>query len=90
MSMFIELFSEDVAIHGDGEDTEASFNVTGWPFNMDLGGAAASKISASIVEGETTTQIECENVGSQVTIRFPEPIPGGETKTVRLRAKVFI
>ena len=97
MSMFIELFSEDVDIHGDGEETEAKFNVVGWPFNLDLSEHAEATIAATLVEQpeveggpELLTQLECEQEGSFITIRFPEPIPGGTSQTVRLRAKVFV
>ena len=97
MSMFIELFSEDVDFHGDSESTVAKINLTGWPFNMDLTAAATYKLAASIVGmdettgEETTEQIGCaQEPGNFVVITFPEPIPGGETRTVRLRAKVFV
>lgn len=184
MSMFIEVWSQDVMFHGDGASNSATIQLIGWPFNLDLSEAPDFKLSAmqviggggslvgvftastsddriliashglvdgaeirfvlddpmscalptplnendvyfvtgargndfqvcatsggplinltdrgtgsnevwtsSATGGEALEQIECEQSETFVTIRFPEPIPGGETKVVRLRAKVFV
>jgi hypothetical protein len=89
--MFIEIFTKDFQVWGDGEKDTATVDLAGWPFNIQFGhGQYPDKVAASIVVGEALTQIECSNSGSYVTIKFPSVKPGGEYWTVRLRAKFFV
>jgi hypothetical protein len=89
--MFIEMFSQDVRLWGDGEKDEVTIDMAGWPFNINFGHQQyPDKVAAMVVEGETLTQVECTSSGSYVTIKFPTVKSGGESWTVRLRAKFFV
>jgi hypothetical protein len=89
--MFIEIYTEDVQVWGDGQKDVATVDLAGWPFNIQFGhGQYPDKVAALLVEGETLTQIECTSSGSYVTITFPSVKPGGEYWTVRLRCKFFV
>jgi hypothetical protein len=92
--MYVEVWSKDVSFHGDGEATEATVNLIGWPFNVDVSEAGNVEVSAEgmITAGppEQMMDLECERNKSLVTVKFPEPIQDRESMVVRLRVKMFV
>jgi hypothetical protein len=92
--MYIQVFSQDVSFHGDGETTTAKFNLIGWPFNLDFSECGPLEASAEglITAGppEELMPLECTLDGTFVTVRFPEPVQDRESMVVRLRIKMFV
>jgi hypothetical protein len=92
--MHIEAWSRDVSFHGDGVAKQATINLIGFPFNLDLSESGFLEVSAegmiSAGPPEEMFDLECELNPPLVTIKFPEPIQDRESMVVRIRMKMGV
>ena len=92
--MHIESWSRDVSFHGDGVATTATFNMKGFPFNLDFSECGYLEASAEgmITAGppEEMMDLQCSLSGTTVTITFPEPVRDRESMVVRIRLKMGV
>jgi hypothetical protein len=92
--MHIESWSKDVSFHGDGVATTATFNMKGFPFNLDFSESGYLEASAEgmITAGppEEMMDLGCSLSGTTVTITFPEPVRDRESMVVRIRLKMGV
>jgi hypothetical protein len=94
MSMYLEVWSKDWNVFGDGVSMEAKVNLSGYPINLDLSELPVTLVDVYAVNDPgpppVLEKINSKFVGTFVTITFRAPIASGASRVMRLRARCDI